>query len=129
MRRIRIERGFSRAGNLLAGAAVAVLSVSAVSGARAADEATASTANEGGLQEIVITAQRRNEREQDVPISISTVTGPALEQKGIAAVAELPQAVPSLRIDYAGNTVQPSIRGVGSQVAGPGECKTRGAVL
>jgi iron complex outermembrane receptor protein len=113
-------RGFSRAGQLVAGAAVAVLSVSTVSGAHAADEAPASTANEGGLQEIVITAQRRSERVQDVPISISTVSGPALEQKGIGDVAELPQAVPSLRIDYAGNTVQPSIRGVGSQVAGPG---------
>jgi iron complex outermembrane receptor protein len=83
-------------------------------------QTTAPTADEGGLQEIVITAERRNEREQDVPISITTVTGAALEQKGITDVAQLPETVPSLRIDYAGNTVQPTIRGVGSQVAGPG---------
>jgi iron complex outermembrane receptor protein len=121
MLRVNWVRDSGRAHSLLAGAAVAaVLSVSGVSGARSADEAPAATGEQTGLQEIVITAQRRTEREQDVPISISTVSGAALEQKGIIDVAELPQAVPSLRIDYAGNTVQPSIRGVGSQVAGPG---------
>jgi iron complex outermembrane receptor protein len=95
--------------------------VSVVSTPHAAEQTTASSAaDEGGLPEIVITAQRRSERQQDVPISISTVTGVALEQKGIVDVAQLPQTVPALRIDYAGNTVQPTIRGVGSQVAGPG---------
>ncbi len=104
-----------------AGTAIAALSLSAVSTAHAAEQAAASTtAEEGALQEIVITAQRRSEKQQNVPISISTVTGAALEQKGIVDVAQLPQAVPALRIDYAGNNVQPTIRGVGSQVAGPG---------
>jgi iron complex outermembrane receptor protein len=107
-----------RTRQFLAGAAIAALSVSMIGTAHAADPTT--SAAEEGLPEIVITAQRRSERQQDVPISISTVTGAALEQKGIIDVAQLPQAVPSLRIDYAGNTVQPTIRGVGSQVAGPG---------
>ena len=52
-------RGLGRGRQVLAGTAVAVLSVAAVSGARALDEAPAAT---GELQEIVITAQRRSER-------------------------------------------------------------------
>jgi len=70
--------------------------------------------------DIVVTAQKRSERLQDVPISISAVTGTALQERGLTQVSQLSQSVPALRIDYAGNSVQPTIRGVGSQVAGPG---------
>jgi iron complex outermembrane receptor protein len=110
-------RDLGRGRQALVGTAVVIFSVAGGRGAQAVEEAPAAN---GELQEIVITAQRRSERLQDVPISITSVTGAALEQKGIIDVAQLPQAIPSLRIDYAGNTVQPSIRGVGSQVAGPG---------
>ncbi|MBL8546436.1 MAG: TonB-dependent receptor [Hyphomonadaceae bacterium] len=70
--------------------------------------------------EIVVTAQRREERLEDVPISIANVSGEALETMSLDDVMALPQAVPSLRITRAGTFVQPSIRGIGSQVALPG---------
>ena len=82
--------------------------------------AATSDKTSGSIAEIFVTAEKRSEKLQDVPISISSITGVALEAKGIAQVAGLPETVPALRIDYAGNTVQPTIRGVGSQVAGPG---------
>lgn len=81
------------------------------------DQADAGDAYDGA---IVVTAQKRSEALQDVPISISAVSGEALEQRNISAILDLPQTVPSLRINYAGTFVLPTIRGVGSIVALPG---------
>lgn len=80
----------------------------------------AAASSDAATGEIVVTAQKRSEKLQNVPISISAVTSMELQQRSIAQVSQLSQSVPALRIDYAGNTVQPTIRGVGSQVAGPG---------
>lgn len=69
---------------------------------------------------IVVTAQKRSEALEDVPISIASVSSEQLEQRNIEEVLDLPQTVPSLRINYAGTFVLPTIRGVGSIVALPG---------
>ncbi len=69
---------------------------------------------------ITVTAQRREERSVDVPISIASLSGDTLRNAGVAATSALPQAVPGLRFDYSGSYVQPTIRGVGSALAGPG---------
>ena len=70
--------------------------------------------------EIVVTAQKRAERLEDVPIAIASITGEALSSSGVSASVQLPQLVPSLRIDYSGAFAQPTIRGVGSATAGNG---------
>lgn len=70
--------------------------------------------------DIIVTAQKRSERLQDVPISIQAMTSAEIERKGVMQVSALPQAIPALRINYAGTNIQPSIRGIGSLVAGPG---------
>jgi len=80
----------------------------------------ATPAPAGSNQEIIVTAQKRSEKLQNVPISIAAVSGPQLAKSGITEVAQLQQSVPALRLNYSGNTVQPSIRGIGSSVAGPG---------
>ncbi|MCC2602371.1 TonB-dependent receptor [Sphingopyxis yananensis] len=67
-----------------------------------------------------MTAQKRSERLQDVPISISAVTSDTLQKQSVMQVSQLSLAVPAVRIDFSGNTVQPTIRGVGSAIAGPG---------
>ncbi|MET0987014.1 MAG: TonB-dependent receptor [Steroidobacteraceae bacterium] len=74
-----------------------------------------------GLEEIVVTAQKRQERLVDVPIAIAAVSGDALQEIGVTSVVNLPQAIPGLRFDYSGSFVQPTIRGVGSALAGPGQ--------
>jgi iron complex outermembrane receptor protein len=83
----------------------------------AAEPAPAAAAD---TAEIVVTAQKRSERLQDVPISIAAVSGAVLERQSITQVAQISQSVPAIRIDFSGNTVQPTIRGVGSAIAGPG---------
>jgi iron complex outermembrane receptor protein len=87
---------------------------------QAAESGEPAGAGADTLAEVVVTAQKHQERAQDVPISISTESAKDLEMKGVEQVGSLPQLIPAMRIDYSGNTVQPTIRGVGSQVSGPG---------
>jgi iron complex outermembrane recepter protein len=83
---------------------------------------TNSTApNNTGLQEIVVTAQRRSERLQDVPISVSAFSAAQLVKQGIASSQELGEATPGLFLPTAEATVIPFIRGVGSQQITLGE--------
>jgi len=66
------------------------------------------------VEEIVVTAQKREENIQDVPISISAFSANALDAKGIDDPRGLAQAVPGV---YYGQTVNFSIiyiRGIGS---------------
>jgi iron complex outermembrane recepter protein len=62
--------------------------------------------------EIVVTAQRRSERLQDVPISITVLSASQLANSGIQDTRDLPLLTPGLRVDSVGTYVQPAIRGV-----------------
>jgi outer membrane receptor protein involved in Fe transport len=50
----------------------------------------------GGLEEVVVTAQRRTENLQDVPISVQALTGDALSQLNVATVDEFVKFLPSV---------------------------------
>jgi iron complex outermembrane receptor protein len=80
----------------------------------------AETDSTPGLEEIVVTAQKRSESEVNVPITIATVSRDALVTLGIQDVTDLPSVVPGLRIDFSAAFSQPTIRGVGSAILGPG---------
>jgi iron complex outermembrane recepter protein len=60
--------------------------------------AVAAEAAGGGLQEVVVTAQRRPEDLQTVPVSVTAISGEALEQLQISTTAQLSQFTPSLHI-------------------------------
>ena len=69
-----------------------------------------------GLDEIVVTAQKRAEKLQDVPLSIIAVSGETLEDAGIRDPTDLGKLVPSLQINnglFSGGVVI-RIRGFGS---------------
>ena len=53
-------------------------------------------------QEIVVTAQKRAEDQQDVPISISVVNGQALVDSGAAQLTEIAGYVPGLHVSNIG---------------------------
>src|SRR3546814_18780275 len=76
-------------------AMVAVGSLAAGTGVYA-QEAPEPRASSGDSGEIVVTAQRREERLQDVPLSISAVSGDALEKAGTSNIAGLATFTPSL---------------------------------
>ena len=81
-------------------AATALLLATASSGALAQDVTeTPQASDEGGIAEIVVTAQKREENLQDTPISIVAFGSDALEQKGVNSLSDLfTGGIPSLRI-------------------------------
>lgn len=53
----------------------------------------------GGLDEIIVTAERRKENLQDTPISISVLTADALDERAIVSLVDLGDgSVPSLKV-------------------------------
>ncbi|MDX1942847.1 MAG: TonB-dependent receptor [Saprospiraceae bacterium] len=67
------------------------------------------------LGEVVVTSRRRKETAQEVPIAISVVSGPVVEQTGAFNVNRLKELVPSLQL-YTSNPRNTgiNIRGLGS---------------
>ncbi|MFO7287200.1 MAG: TonB-dependent receptor [Gammaproteobacteria bacterium] len=51
------------------------------------------------LEEVIVTAQRRAENVQDVPIAMTVVTGDILEQRSITQLAEVSDFSPNIYID------------------------------
>lgn len=69
----------------------------------------------GGLQDIVVTARKRSELAQKVPISITVSTGEMLRDRSITKFAELQQQTPSLHITtsiFGSNSIILSSRGL-----------------
>lgn len=72
-------------------------------------------AEEGGAAEIVVTAQKREQSTQDVPIAINVVSGDELKDLGIKRTEDLASLVPNLSIRKTKGENYPTvtIRGVG----------------
>jgi iron complex outermembrane receptor protein len=89
------------------------------------------TAQEG-LEEILVTATRREQNLQDVPISIVAVTGENLEMRGIDNLEEVSQGVPNVVITGGGggtggtNFRMRGIPNVGTYVDGVWQVGTAG---
>jgi iron complex outermembrane receptor protein len=82
--------------------------------------ATAPTSDSGlQLMEVVVTAQRHEERLQDVPISVNAISGETLAARGITDALTISQMVPGLTIVQTGTASTPYLRGVGSNAANP----------
>jgi iron complex outermembrane receptor protein len=92
----------------------AILSIGYATPVKAQQAAQATAAGANGLEEIVVTARRREERIQSVPIAITAFSQAALEKNNIASVEDLQNLVPSLTASSANrDTVALSIRGQG----------------
>jgi iron complex outermembrane receptor protein len=66
-----------------------------------------------GLEEIVVTAQKRPETLQKVPISVDAVTGSSLQEQKITNVQDLTTIVSGLEYEASTTGVSPYIRGFG----------------
>ncbi|MBY0519353.1 MAG: TonB-dependent receptor, partial [Sphingomonas sp.] len=66
--------------------------------------------------EIIVTAQKRSERLQDVPLAVTVVSGDALAQQGKASLEGAQYLVPTLNFLKSGTTLNQSLflRGVGT---------------
>jgi iron complex outermembrane receptor protein len=92
------------------------LALSAASGVPVASAQEGSEAS--GLEEITVTARRREESLQEVPIAITAYSAEALELRGMRDISELAQSTPSVTIEPSratNSTLTAFIRGVGQQ--------------
>ncbi len=77
-----------------------------------AQSTTPDAANTDGVQDIVVTAQRREESLQDVPISVSAFGAAEIAKKGLTDVSRLEGLVPGFTFGRSGVDARPAIRGV-----------------
>jgi iron complex outermembrane recepter protein len=75
--------------------------------------------DDGGIDEIIVTATKRAENVQDVPISISAYSAETLERKGVTEIAAVGNLAPNVTLDagtpFSGSSAVLSayIRGIG----------------
>jgi iron complex outermembrane recepter protein len=67
-----------------------------------------------------VTAQRRSERIQDVPITVAAVSAETMRAEGVNNIKDLTTVVPGLQIGDAVGFATPHLRGVGSTTLAPG---------
>lgn len=72
------------------------------------------------LEEVVVTAQKRSQSIQDVPISISAFTASELEKAGISTYDDLGLVTPGLQSSRQVGASAPFLRGVGVQATSVG---------
>jgi iron complex outermembrane receptor protein len=89
--------------------------------ALAADAAAPTSQPTAQVEEIVVTAQKREQALQDVPISITAMTGSTLEKAGVTDVKGLARLAPSFKAQENFQPVSQSyrIRGIGSEPSIP----------
>lgn len=112
---------------LLAGSSVLALGLSslpaAAQSAAAAPDPLAQSAEQSvnQIDDIIVTAQRRSERLQDVPSSIFAVDSEALERAGIESTKDIQLVAPALTFAQVSFAPAPNIRGIGTSGASPGD--------
>lgn len=95
--------------------AVALCMVSAHALAQEGGAVDQGAASDDQIGEIIVTAQKRGENVQRVPIAITALSGDVLAQDGVVTTLDLTQAVPGLQINNLFQSSNPTIflRGVG----------------
>jgi len=106
----------ARSDHTLRTASQLALAIGTLLAAAAGQAQQSATAREGGLEEIVVTAQKQEENIQTVPFSVSAVTGQSLERFQYKDLKDLNGAIPNVEFTQITNValnLAPTIRGVG----------------
>lgn len=74
------------------------------------------SANNGGISEIIVTAQRTSQSVLDVPLSISALSGDQLTNSGIRQMSDLQLTTPGFVPSNASGYNQMFIRGIGNSI-------------
>ncbi len=81
--------------------------------AQPAADATAPASTSGEIGDIIVTAQKRSESLQKVPLAITAVTAEELDQRGIRDLQGIVSSVPSLNLGQQVGVAKIALRGVG----------------
>jgi len=95
-------------------ASATVIAVSLSSSAMSADENGAQA-----LEEVLVTAERREQSEQNVAISATVLNSDALEKEGVASIKDLQLVAPSVAINTYNRGTFINMRGVGIAQSAP----------
>jgi len=125
MARNRFSTALKAGTAFIAFAAAPALAQEQPAGTGASDEQQAAAANEvigeeGSTQdqEIIVTARRRTESLQDVPIAVTAYSGEALQRQGSLDITDISDTTPNVTIETSrgsNTTLTAFIRGVGQQ--------------
>lgn len=109
-------------GNFRSGVAISVFALAAVSAPASVQAQDQPSAASGIISQsdIIVTAQRRAERQVDVPITITNLSSDQLASAGVNQLSDIARVAPALRFDSQANFFQPTIRGVGTAVVTSG---------
>lgn len=103
---------------------LAVLSGSAGSYSHAAGpaDASANVSDATALEEITVTARKRDEKLQDVPVAITAITSAAIDRLNIVDISGLTKITPNVTIESVSNSASKAtvfIRGAGERADEP----------
>lgn len=72
--------------------------------------------NVNRLEEVVVTARKRSELLQDVPVAVSSFSAAQLEARGIQNIRDLSLAIPGFQVSDLGGYNMMSLRGIGTDI-------------
>jgi iron complex outermembrane recepter protein len=97
----------------LRGVMLAAVSVSALAAASpVVAQGAAAVDKQGTVSEVIVTAQRREESLQDVPLSIVAIGREEIKNADVTEASRLEQLAPGLRLGRSGADPRPAIRGI-----------------
>lgn len=88
--------------------------------AAAAQEAQPAAPAGQAIQEVLVTAQKRSENAQRVPIAISTISEKNLQAQHITSTEDLPALLPGLKVGNSAGSGLVYLRGTGQNSGAPG---------
>lgn len=97
-----------------AAALVAILMATSSTAAFAQAATSPNDDREAGIKEIIVTAQKRSERLQDVPIAIAAVTAEAATASGVRTSSDLAAIIPGLTVSQTTGAAVVFLRGIGT---------------
>ncbi len=102
----------------LLGASTMALAFTMAAPALAQDAPAQTAASEvvGGLEDIVVTARKRQESVQSVPVAVTAISGDLVLKRDITSIEKIAAATPNLNVGRAsnGSGAQLTLRGIGS---------------
>ena len=69
------------------------------------------------IEEVIVTASKRESGLQDAPMSVSAVSGDEMKYRQVGSITDMATQVPGLSVSESGGSTLVSIRGVGMNVA------------
>ena len=66
------------------------------------------------IEEVVVTAERREANAQKTPLAITAISAAQLEQQGVRTATDLTNIVPGVQIGSNGGSIEIAVRGIGS---------------